>query len=410
MCNQQIQHSSTLYRSKRVRRGLSLWPGLVFCALLALQGCNTLSNQGGHFRAVPGTGSGASALAINADSHFQGHIAFVRNHQLYVLSGKDGAVSALPTGTNVQDPAYSPDGSRLAYIRGSTAWSDLMVISARGGQPVALTHNQGAGQQVTCANGVSEDDQAWAANPIWTSDGSALYYLSDAQKLEKASCGFLDLAVWKIAARGGKAQLVLWPARGTDNTGLPGAGGDANLSLRPGHSDELAYTHYAFDPRQSGNRLVQVFLARLDPAQQPAANGQQEMALTPATSDDGKTQQQTLEASWSPDGQFLAYILRRNGATSLAIMPVSEPARGAPNFLDYANGVTFSPTTSASYSYPVWSPDGTSLLYLAFNGTEYNLYLVQLAINGTTISPQGSPIQLTQGGIDGDSRPSWTAA
>lgn len=409
MSNQQTQRWITTYSSARARRWAGLWPCLLCCLLLALQGCNSLAPGGDQFRAVPGTGKGVSALAINTGGHFQGHIAFVRNHQLYVLSGQNDSVSALPAGTDVQDPAYSPDGSRLAYIRGSTAWSDLMVISARGGQPVALTHNQGAGQQITCANGVSEDDRTWAANPIWTPGGSALYYLSDAQKLDKASCGFLDLAVWEIGSQGGKAQLVLWPARGIDDTGLPGAGGDANLSLRPGSSAEIAYTHYAYDPKQSSSRLVQVFLATLDQAQGSVPGQQQEMALAPAVSEDG-TPQQTLEASWSPDGQFLAYVVRANGATSLAVMPVSNPARGAPHFLDYANGITFAPNTRASYSYPVWSPDGKSLLYVAFNNTEYDLYLVQLTMNGSTIALQGNPIQLTQGGIDGDSRPAWTAA
>ncbi len=409
MGNQRTPQRITTASSVHARRRASLWPGLVCCLLLALQGCNSLASDGSHFRAVPGTGGGASALAINTDSHFQGHIAFVRNHQLYVLSGKDDSVSALPAGNNVQDPAYSPDGSRLAYIRSNTAWSDLMVMAAKGGQPVALTHNQGTGQQITCANGVSEDDRTWAANPVWTPDGSTLYYLSDAQKLDKASCGFLDLAVWKIGAQGSKAQLVLWSARGIDDTGLPGAGGDADLSLRPGSSAALTYTHYAYDPKQSGSRLVQIFLATLDQTQGAAPEQQHEMALAPAMNADG-IPQQTLEASWSPDGLFLAYVVRVNGVTSLAVMPVSRPARGAPQFLDYASSVTFAPNPLASYSYPVWSPDGRSLLYVAFKGSEYDLYLVQLAITGSTISLQGNPIQLTQGGIDGDSRPAWTAA
>src|ERR1043166_1858617 len=104
------------------------------------------------------------ALAVNIDATFQGHIAFVRNHQLYILNGKDGKVSAVPAGNNVQDPAYSPDGSRLAYVRRGANWSDLMVIPAKGGTPAALTHNQGDGQNTLCANGASEEDSAWAAN------------------------------------------------------------------------------------------------------------------------------------------------------------------------------------------------------------------------------------------------------
>ncbi len=392
------------------RRRLSLWLSLAFSAALALQGCSSLSSDSDHFRPVPGTGgAGVSALAINSDGHFQGQIAFVRNHELYTLNGKDNKVSKLPAGADVQDPAYSPDGARLAYIRRGTAWSDLMVMPAKGGQPVALTHNQGSGQQMTCPNGISETDMVYAANPIWALDGSALYYLSDAQKLLKASCGFQDMAVWRIPARGGKADLVLWPERGDDDNGLPGAGGDANLSLRPGKGDQIAYTHYAYDPKQDTSKLVQIFLATLN-QQQTAQDHQQETALAPATREDGSPQQ-TLQASWSPDGKYLAYILRAGSVTSLAIMSVGNPANGAPDFQDYANTAIFAPDAHATtYSYPVWSPDGKSLLYLEFKNNEYNLFLAQLTSNGTTISLQGSPIQLTQGGIDGDSRPAWTSA
>lgn len=405
------QHFTTSRRKSQSLGRTGLWLILAFGVVLALGGCDGLASSGGHFRTVPGTSDGGtSAFAINLDGHFQGHIAFVRNHHLYTLSGKDGTVTALPAaGTDVQDPAYSPDGTRLAYIRRGAAWSDLMLLPTRGGEPIALTHNQGTGQQINCPNGISETDTTYAANPVWTPDGSTLYYLSDAQKLLKSSCGFQDMAVWKILAQGGTGQFVLWPERGDDNNGEPGAGGDANLSLRPGAANELTYTHYAYDTNQGTTKLVQIFLAPLD-QQQPAPDHQQEIALAPATNGDSPPKpQQTLEASWSPNGQLLAYIIHANGITSLAIMPVSDPARGAPNFLDFANITTFAPDAHTSYSYPVWSPDGRSLLYLVFENNEYNLYLAQLAFNGTTISLQ-NPIQLTQGGVDGDSRPTWTSA
>jgi Tol biopolymer transport system component len=395
-----------------VLRKLSLWLGLALGLLLTLQACTGLSDNSSQYRTIPGTsGGGVSALAVNTAAPFQGHIAFVRNHQLYILSGKDDKVSAVPAGNNVQDPAYSPDGSRLAYVRRGANWSDVMVIPAKGGTPVVLTHNQGADQNILCANGASEEDSAWAANPIWAPDGSALYYLSDAQKLDKTSCGFLDMAIWNVATQKGTPQLVLWPARGTDTTGLPGAGGDANLSLRPGANNELTYTHYAYDPTQNGSVLVQIFLAPLNQTSEAGPGTQQELALTPA-----KNGLQALEGAWSPDGQFLAYIQANTtpgtNSTSLAVMRVGDPARGAPGFEDAATSkaLAVGGTTLDPVSYPAWAPDGKSLLYLQFKNNEYNLYLSHVIVNGTTISLQGDPIQLTQGGIDGDSRPSWTGS
>jgi Tol biopolymer transport system component len=371
---------------------------------LALQGCFALPGTSGDFRPVPGTNSdGTPPLKVNADSHFQGHIAFVRDHHLYVLDGATGTVHILPAGSNVQDPAYSPDGTRLAYVSRGAGWSDIMVMAASGGAPFVLTHNQGKGAQITCSNGVSETDAVLAANPVWAMDGKSLYYLSDEQKL-KLACGFADMAIWKIALQGGERSLVIWPAGADDESGAPGAGGDAYLSLRPGTSNEMTYTHYAYDATQGdGTPLVQVFLAILDQ--------QQEVALTPTVSNDGSALQ-AMEASWSPDGHELAYISHTGGAYPLAVMHVSDPPNGEPDFGDYASSTNLSLAGAIDYpvSYPTWSPDGKSLLYLEYRNNEYNLYLMQLAVNGTRITIQGSPIQLTEGGVDGDSRPSWTSA
>jgi Tol biopolymer transport system component len=390
---------------KRCRR--HLWLSLAFGICVVLQGCAGfpgLPGDGNQFRPIPSTGGSGTPLAVNLDDRFQGHIAFVRNHQLYVLSGKDGTIRALPAaGNNVQDPAYAPDGSRLAYVSRGDAWSDLMIIPASGGAPVALTRNRGTGRQITCPGGVSETDSVWVADPVWTPDGKTLYYLSDAQKLA-LSCGFLDMAIWKMPARGGAPELVVWPARG-NGTGDPGAGGDADLSLRPGADAALTYTHYAYDPQNSGERLIQIFLAALN--QQRGVIQQEETVLTPATGADGTTPLQALQASWSPDGHELAYIIQANGSESLVVMHVSDPASGAPDFSDYATSTRL---LEGAISYPIWSPDGKSLLYMDFKYNEFNLYLVQLAFNGTTVSVQAGPTQLTQGGVDGDSHPSWTSA
>jgi Tol biopolymer transport system component len=371
---------------------------LVLGVCLVLSACENLAAGGGHFRPVPGTNSGgATTLAVNQDSHFHGHIAFIRNHQLYILDGKTGAMRALPAGANVQDPAYSPDGTRLAYISRGANWSDVMVISTAGGQPTALTHNQGTGQSITCASGVSESDGVWAADPVWAADGAALYYLSDQQKL-KLACGFFDMAVWQVSTGGSTPQLVLWPARGENPTNAPGAGGDANLSLRPGAHQELAYTHYAYNATQPGESLqVQLFLATL--------KDQKETPLSPPLV--GGTPEQALEPAWSPDGHMLAYIRRSGTSDDLYVMSVSNPASGAPNFNDYATATRL---LGGYLSQPVWSPDGKALLYLSLKENEYNLYLAQLSVDGSSISIQGNPIQLTQGGVDGDSHPSWTGA
>ncbi|HEV2655653.1 MAG TPA: hypothetical protein VGT82_11870, partial [Ktedonobacteraceae bacterium] len=62
-------------------------------------------------------------------------------------------------------------------------------------------------------------------------------------------------------------------------------------------------------------------------------------------------------------------------------------------------------------SEPTWSPDGRQIAYISYTNNQFGIWLATLARNAKkgTYSLQGSPIQLTSGGIDGDSRPCWHA-
>jgi Tol biopolymer transport system component len=61
-------------------------------------------------------------------------------------------------------------------------------------------------------------------------------------------------------------------------------------------------------------------------------------------------------------------------------------------------------------SQPVWSPDGKQIAYLAYNNNSFDIWLASINVDAKTgvYSMKASPIQLTSGGIDGDSRPFWT--
>ena len=100
----------------------------------------------------------------------------------------------------------------------------------------------------------------------------------------------------------------------------------------------------------------------------------------------------------------------------LYIMPVPEGVTANPNdpkveqqaLVPYKKS---SHILSGLYvSQPVWSPDGKQIAYISYNNNEFDLWLAKITFNTKTgkYSLQGNPVQLTTGGIDGNSRPFWT--
>jgi Tol biopolymer transport system component len=60
--------------------------------------------------------------------------------------------------------------------------------------------------------------------------------------------------------------------------------------------------------------------------------------------------------------------------------------------------------------HPIWSPDGKRIAYLTETNNELDLWIANINYNASTgvYNVQGTPVQVTTGGIDGDSRVVWT--
>jgi Tol biopolymer transport system component len=62
-------------------------------------------------------------------------------------------------------------------------------------------------------------------------------------------------------------------------------------------------------------------------------------------------------------------------------------------------------------SQPIWSPDGKQIAYLSYNNNTFDIWLANVSVDTKTgvYKMQGNPVQLTSGGVDGDTRPFWAA-
>ncbi|MBV9120156.1 MAG: PD40 domain-containing protein, partial [Chloroflexi bacterium] len=346
----------------------------------------------------------------------QGKLAFTKGHNLWIYAG-DQAQQLTSLGS-VQNPAWSPDGGRLAFDRAGKNSADLYVMTVPGGLPQALTAN---------SSPVVENN-FWEMQPAWSSDGRSLVYASDRGRLRT---GTLDLAVWRMTlATKVRAQL---------SSANLYTGGVDYPSVRPG-GDDIVFTSWTYQPE-----TLEPYGALM---WQDAKNG----AVSPLTAS-GET---AFQASWAPDGVHLA-LVRRIGnrdqiwiatvlppappATLRQIVPSSSsripassrqplppaPTSGRPgensddgvaiNSLATpvadGDGSQIEPSvlTTAGLivdgvnAHPVWSPGGDAIAYIGLVDGSFDLFLQRLT---PAFQASGSPERLTQGShVDADSALSW---
>ncbi len=407
------------------------WHIFLLLALLAitLQGCLGIGgNSNGNFKQI-NTGNNQT-LGVNNQALFKGKIYFTQNRHLFVIDGSRNIKQLTFTG-DVRDPAVSPDGKWVAFILRYYDYSNLEYMSTSGGPWHILMDGNGA--FIPNGNFPPKATYNWYAQPAWSPDGKTIIFLSDLQKLydwanypygdlgpDFDQSPFLDLQVFSIPFPNSLSRQYVEQNNIVAYASY-GDGGDRDPSYRPGHPDQIIYTHYTYDTSRT-QQVIQLYME--DPTAivnhpemhyHPGDPGQEfspAVAVTPPS-----TSVANLEPAFSPDGKHIAYV-RRIDAThmGLYVMPVppdsittdpNNPAVQQEALQAYQKSNLL--VESEFVSQPVWSPDGTQLAYVAYSNNEFDIWLANLSYNAKTgaYSVKGSLIPLTSGGIDADSRPCW---
>lgn len=283
-----------------------------------------------------------------------GTLYLVQDSSLYRL--QNGVFTQLTPPGGWQQPALSPDGSRLVAVKRAGNVSDLYQLGRDGSVQQQLTHN-GAG--------IVEVNH-WAFYPRYTADGSRILFSTDRPKVYDFR---VDLAVWDMPAAGGAARQWTSPNHytGGDVTPVPAAGG-------------LIYTRYAVDGKGESTSAIQL-------APRALAAGAE---LTPPAD-------RCSQPALSPDGARLAMICAAGPRDNrLVVAPFDGRALGA-------RVVLVSGTLAAS---PAWAPDGSGVAYLAPDaadpGGPFQLWWAPAG---------GQPVQVTRNAaLDALSAPAWSAS
>ncbi len=254
----------------------------------------------------PGAPAGAEAfpgvnglIAYSSEVAVTGGVGF----DLFAVdpADSDAPIPLTDESTLGSDPAWSPDGTRIAFTSTSTSGRDIAILDRRDGSVRRLT-----------------DDPGDEYEPTWSPDGSQIAFASNRDNTD----GTYDIHV--IPTNSPNRQS-------TNLTKEPGADDDA-----PSWSPDG--TQIVFVRERGGNPNLVVM----------SADGSAPSSIT--DNDSSNT-----GPSWSPDGRHIAFASVPANSSLQDILVMRADGSASPNNL------TQSPT-SRDYQ-PAWSPDGERIAF-----------------------------------------------
>lgn len=282
-----------------------------------------------------------------AHASASGRILFGHAGDVWVAEGGD--LRALTQGGRYWgQPDWSPDGGRLALVGWGQSAADIFVMGEDGSGLRQLTTNQARRPQ----------DSRWALQPRWSPEGDAIAFLSDRATF----------------------YPTLW---------LMNANGTGARQLAPARSAIEAIDSFAWAP--DGSRIAATRFTATTSQIDLIGLGQRGAARTLTAEPEG-----AFDPTWSPDGRYIAYAAREGKRVRIKVMEADGGDQ--PYTLVYTELGRF----------PRWSPFGSALAYIQLAGAQFELFVVDLSLEGEGQLTTGRPTQLTrQFGVDATSGLSW---
>ncbi len=291
-----------------------------------------------------------------------GRLLFSAGGDVWAWEGERG--QRLTQSGDAYQPALSPDGAQIVFVRRSQSATDLMLLHTSSSEPELLL---GYTPDLPLGSLDRVYQSMWAFYPIWSPDGQSLAFVSQYGPPYGSPASDYRLGLFSMPAQRGGERTMYY----TDQSGQVG-----RLAYAPDGSG----IYFALAPDAPGvARIYRYDLASGEAGEVP---GIPEQSYDPAI---------------SPDGKLLAFAARHDTKTDIFVLRRDQ--QSAPLQITH-NGAARAPT---------FSPDGKQLAFLAASGNtrSFDLWILDLRTTAASISA-GEPERISfDMGIDADSGISW---
>lgn len=264
---------------------------------------------------VPLIGTQKVSLAVAQSEQPKGKIAFIKDGDVWEWSSNEGTRRIIEDG-RAMDPTWDPRGQLLLYARDGGSYSNLILSNPRTGNRKRLTDNESTAEVGSPAY---VEGSYWAMDPFWSS-ADIVCYISDVDSV------YREMALWILLPDDKYAYMAAYD--GNDQGPLENPAVDANANY-------CVYTVLSAGGTEGGTTYVSMRDLNIGTTY-PIIEGPQG-AYDPAISPDSAwiaatvrdqfgvsdlwlfnrvndtlsrltTDEQAACATFSPDGEWIAYV------------------------------------------------------------------------------------------------------
>jgi TolB protein len=236
--------------------------------------------------------------AYSADGRW---VAYSHSRDIWIVrsNGQSPPIQVTKAGANDSQPAFSPDGRRLAFVRGIVGDGDIHLANLDGSGLV----------------NVSNDPARIDDGPDWSPDGRRIAFAGNPCFTEGGG-----------TPQGGPCVFVM----NADGSGKVNLTPEEKRAECPDRLEGYSHAHHSRDPSWSPDGSKIAFTGYFDVCNHSSGGASDIWVMNPdgsgkvdPISDEGTPDEQPV---WSPSGATIAFVSDRGGSRGLFTMPAGGGA------------------------------------------------------------------------------------